>query len=389
MSRRRIHGYADAARSLHRGTAMANALARGLHKRPAAGGAATRAVRRRRGAPAEEAGGQMVTRNMRRGKKPKRNLREAFKLLQLSSQPLYYRFQGLNKTCSATGGWRGCHQVTDATGNAYQPLKLFDVTSYGTAFPAAALYFNSNGYAQFDAGTLPTQTSTGTSQNNWVSENLPLNTAARVPCDILEWVSAKLMLYGSLTRPTKWEVSLVQFSKDLFIPPLAGQSLVLDSGTLNDITAFWQYMSKPWTFNPLDQQNPKFRRWVKFLQRRTFMIQPKETIDAAVDGANIGAGTQVPNMVQCNLFWRANRTQRYDWNPTARLGAFAQDAAFQTATEDNDVAVAPRQRVYLMVRAQAPVTSSVTNAGAAVNTLTDPSFDYCLRVKHKRSGGRS
>lgn len=340
----------------------------------------------------------MIKASIAMGRRPRLSVRSVNKLQMANTQNVIFRVQGMNQTCSAVGGYAQLGLVGNGT-NFWPPIALCDVTSIS----APAIVHNPCFYLQRNNATArysvynewKAQDSGGASalHSYWTIEQasdpnaLGGATGSLIKGSVLDWVSIRLMLYGSLTRPTTFNVMLVSFKRK-WVDPLELQQNAATLADDNDAAGFWESIAKPLSYNPLDLQNPKYRKYMKVLKRHTVCLQPKLTTEAQVDGASVSAGTYVPHMEQLNFFWRANRKQNYAWFPQDSANpntGILNNAAYQTVGSQAQSVVAPRARVYLMITANVAVQSAsgAGNPTGAPITLTDPSFDYVIRTKHR------
>lgn len=340
------------------------------------------------------------------GKKKRLSLQ---KLVRNNKSYSIYRYQGLTSLDTA-GGYFPCNtNQAGGTGPVLWPLHIFDLTN------APNLLFDGTSnnvvsdlmhFRAVTPGTDPTsnivfeatrasqnQDGTGVVPGVWLYEKAVGGPTVfnNVPefGNVLEWVQFKLMLYGTLTRPVRWRVELIQLRYDWLHPDFFVRTST-DPGTLNpdylqQRNAFWQYMLKPYTTTPLNTQatfNKGLYTVVKTLCDT--IIEPKLSTEPnaqATTWPNTG-GTPLPHQKELNVFYRMNRKVRYDWNDNDGVNMATSNLGWQQNLGECQTSVAPRARMYLMIRATAPVNNTGAQPSAAV--LSDPTFDIMIRKKHAK-----
>jgi len=299
------------------------------------------------------------------GRRLRKNLRSLWRVVGAQIEKLRYNFQAV----SQFGGTRGFFALDYSTfpGPAYCPCYVFDITGCvnnigGTNVPGAA------GYRLAFSGP------TDSGVVNWVDESYRWSVEAGSHAgstlltpngrSMLNWMSAKMMFYAPLQRPTKFSIELIQIHKTECCP---FEEIPYGSTTPQRInaTAFWQYMIKPYIFNPLDVLETSYRKYYRVIKRITFTMDPKETTESVNT-----------RMKEVNFFQRFNRVCNYNWEQSDRVALEVDEPAVNLAV--NKVTVTPRARIYLLIRALA--TKDSPDGG--FNANRHPSFDIKLRTQH-------
>lgn len=274
---------------------------------------------------------------------------------------------------------------TVAAGTYYPPCHLWDVSSApnnvaGTVTTAQCGYrlsFSNPG----NTGTL--QWRTLSNPNSVIRSGHGQTSTASVPNNksMLTGVSAKFMFYAPLLLPVRVKVALVQIMDDKFHPPKNPSGTIPDvGGSSPDNTAlgvttdyntvmFWQQVIHNYVKNPVVTGDGNLvNKNLKVLKSRSFILNPKESVDAANTTYH-----------QYNFYHKFNRVMKYNWGDATKVDLTANDAEY-TAVQENKCSVEPRARLYLMV-----VADSGYNTGDVEVTTSTPSYDVSLRFYHTDS----
>ena len=81
-----------------------------------------------------------------------------------------------------------------------------------------------------------------------IIDNLPSGSST------LDWMSARLLFYNSLTLPTRYQIDVVQIKDTRLMPETAS----VNTATPFHV-AFWQAMVKRFTQNPLETGDTKYQ----------------------------------------------------------------------------------------------------------------------------------
>jgi len=322
------------------------------------------------------------------------------KLIRQSLTRSYFRWQNISPFDSAGGALKLQWSQAGAAGSAVDlPLHIFTLT--GTPqFTAGALEPGQCGWylrdsSEADSGTKAFYGMGGDSSLDyaygWNQENI--TTTGYQPsfpneAAILHSVHIKMLMYGPVSRPTRFKLDIIQLNQPWLCP---GTAPPADSATdfyTSEFNAFWTYMVKPYTYSPLVIQDPKFRRYFKVLASKTVTIEPRTAIEMPRDPASITStlplvttgGTLTPHMHELNWFYKMDRRVRYDWNDNVDVAENNPD--FQVNRDNLRVDVTPRARVFLLVRALA----TKFDQGAVSTYVSCPTYDIMLRKNvHKLS----
>lgn len=310
-------------------------------------------------------------------------------LVNSALEPQWYRVQGLNRFALTTGGFYGLKNATTATGDYILPVHVWDLTSIinlnapGSAniSPNVGFTLYNNTAGESYAHTLSSVTEAGTTVNNCnlLFENTSYSSRAYddpLRKSFHEYSHIKMMLYGTLNRPTKYLIQIVKF-KDGEVDPLWA------AGTNAEKKKLFHYLASPYMTNMLEMGTPQAKQYVKVI--KTYSV----TIDRPTEYGEVLAG--LPKHLrsqELNIFLPHNRVRRYDWigasTPIEPDGTgFDQDngVGFDTRTD-------PRNRLYLMIRALVP-TEEISADGLETTVqrapIVDyqPSYDLILRQKHQ------
>lgn len=329
----------------------------------------------------------------------KRNLRpQAYinRLVRANIQKSIIRFCNVSSVAS-TGGAKVIAQYNENSQYSYVPVHAYEITSYlnnvngaeQRATPGHVLGFvNASGKANWWPlwGYQPDGT---TGSQEWQLENAPgvSGSFANAPLerDLLKWVSAKFILYGTNTYPVRYRVQLVRFTKPWLVPSLTMSGESYRTEHQQDAQAFWQDYTKRLTYSPI-MNHARQPKGMVVLKDMTIFIDPKETSEQ----------TPSPHQRQVNFFMRLNKVCNYDWSKQeyAATNAFLNDDSYISEQGDHRIRVHPMARLFLLITATAPNQKSgaasyssldaVQGVNAPFTTATDPSYDINLRVCHEQ-----
>lgn len=381
-------------------------------------------------------------RRYRVGRRPRKNVRQLWKRAKQGMDAVVYRWQGMNKFDSLSVGYCPlAYRMQTGGTTAHFPLHLFNLTgrpnyvrdiptgtsTFWTPMPAYVLTGPTGSTGNFAWSYLGGQGANGSSGSHagykaWQLEHSDHAVTNNAPLsgDTLDWVQAKIMLYGTNTTPTKFMIDVVQFMDDTLYPQTYGTDWPVVDPPVNtydpgaptedvkgtrERNQFWQSMVKPLVYSPLVVGNygeAKVGKKMKIIRSMTHMINPTSLVDTTS-----GAGTPrvIPNMRQVELFIRFNRNQNYDYE--GRVQVDPDDASYvQTIQNTINIDVKPKARIFLMLRAlcpdsgqDAPVVENATITGTGYSgqggavyytpILRDgkyiqPSYDIVIRKKHSK-----
>lgn len=180
-----------------------------------------------------------------------------------------------------------------------------------------------------------------------------------------EYTSVKLELIGAQKQATVFNVSLIQLTE-------VQADFVSALSSNREKSRFLDWLTRPYMYSALNSGPAQGRPDCKILSSQTYRLNP-EDIDSY--------GTLPGSKRTVNMFVRHNRTRRYDWNQ-GYPAAHGQAPIYDVETNDNfNVRVDPKYRVYLVIRAQDFVQSSVDDPLAAPDPADTPSYNIMLRNK--------
>lgn len=367
------------------GTGLGNVAQRAAAaKKRSAGGAGTITRRKRR---TKDAGNMSdyskVTCNYGRDLSA---LMRTMRIVGGNTEKTKWSFRALNKF----GGTQGKASLksiqTGLTGTAiYMPLHIYDLTCVNNSNSGTPIFPTIGNHLKFSTeldaiASTPVQAQweaiyqdLGSSNGAWIANTGPSGDTV-VPTAVtgqieggnafLDYVSVKLLLYGATAQPNKFLIELIQITKDDLVPnPEAVQA----AGVPTQLhTAFWQYMSKRFCYNPIDTNNTNMRRYYKVLKSLTVEFDPKESSE-----------TSTNRYKEVRMFLKMNRKLDYRWKEDDLIAMSTGDTQKNLAS--NQCYVHPRARVFLMIRALNPFQGPSATSTAA-NT---PTYDIVLDKVHR------
>lgn len=342
------------------------------------------------------AGAELSYDRYKGGRRAKQNLRGAWKVLNSNKQRNIYFAEYLNRFMT-NSSYPGYQQIktafagSSATGAMSSlPLHLYSLS--------AAPQITNGSISKPTCGhvlQLSDAASTGYVKflnlaNNWDLQNVSGSSTGvqSFPgqIDNLKSVSIKLALFGSQTRATKYCIQLVQLRK----PYLHPEFVNYQTNTSEQAAArvFYDQLTKDYSFSPVSFINSPSQKDIKVLKTWTKIIQPRLTTEQQdVIGELTAGGSTLGAMPHCellNIYHIFNRTQRYNWsdNQTTAEPTGTSDTPPAQQLGDNRNDVTWNARVYLMVRALAPIIqySDGFDSGAC------PSYDISIRTYHENLG---
>lgn len=334
------------------------------------------------------------------GRPMKHTLSNAWKLLTSAKDRVTLRWSNLTSFDLPGAVPLVNRQVTPtaagSTARRVVPMHVYDVSSFvnnieGTVTlggVAQTPYFTDLGDAVW--APLFGQTAGGTPISTWQLEDTPGQSGAsgaNIPlrADIWSYLSVKMNLYGTLQRPTKYDIKLIKLKADRFVPRWDGTGYPQENnGNSNsdenkEHDSFWQAMAKPFVFNNLNDQPASHRADYTVLKSWNFIINPPENTETLVQ----------PHFKECNLFMRMNRLQRYDWQPTTQqIGADINTGKWMAETSKLQPFLKPTERVYMVIRALAASATPITvdsdaNFSNCFDVNFHPSYDIVIKTQHE------
>lgn len=306
---------------------------------------------------------------LRRGRKPRQNLRQLWKLNRVNNSRVIYGSQQLKTYSSGFGSTFLSNNATDSASVLTCPCHIYDITAApntvgnGTTITNPLFRYiptfsnnTSSGVLSWNLDTV-LATQQGTGPQNGSTVNAPVEKS------MLDYLNAKFLFYAPTALPVRIDVKIFQITDERLIPAFDGQ-------TTDDTfaTAFYQGMLKRYMFNPLETGAPDYHGNFKVMASRTLYFQPKESTESVTT-----------KMKQMDIFMRFNRLCNYRWRQRDKM-AMLQDDPQQN---DNgslmfENTVHPRARIFLGIFAQAGASTT------ADQTTVHPSYDFKIQMKHSQ-----
>lgn len=181
----------------------------------------------------------------------------------------------------------------------------------------------------------------------------------------LESFKAKFVLNGPTQKATKWCIQLVQLSETV-TPGWANSND-------NVATAFWEAISKPYGFSPLDPGPAShLKKYIKVLKSMYVNMDAPESTEDHVSA----------RMRQIDFTGFLNRTCNYAWGHKTDKTNLSTDDIPENANTGNhqefSTHVHPNARVYIMVRALCTFRDLEIPSNAVY-----PSYDILLQTTHR------
>ena len=319
--------------------------------------------------------------NRKWGKKPRKTVKQAFKLINSEMDNYIYRYQGIFPFNSANGYFSLSRDQTGGVpANASTellPLMLFDLCANN--FNTSTSSNNTCGWVlrrtftalkgNYDFVAATAKSADGvTGSTQWQIEDATTSKTS-VRKALLDWLDLRLVCVGPTQMPCKFVIQIVQFKNDWEHPQACIAGNVLPENEAIEKNAFWDAQVWPLITNPIDILNPSKKKFdMKVVHSVSFILDPKES-------------SETQPMGHCKIvkiFKRFNRLQRYDWDQQAQIDQTTAlpNIGWQvnnsiSSLQDN---VVPRARMYLMVKAE-----NFTGGAGGLPTL--PSFDIMMRKK--------
>lgn len=199
-------------------------------------------------------------------------------------------------------------------------------------------------------------------------ESSSLASAQSFSTSMLKWVEIRMQIQGPRNIPGRIRVDLVQLLDDEYDNAPNGSSVV-DGTNSTPHQVFWQSVIAEDVCNPIHKITRPKRPGFRFLGSKSFVTQPRESIDNDTRG----------QMHVLKWFVRLNHTCNYNNAGTT----FTDDAnqvtgVLPTNTAGNTVSpyTDTSKKIFLMVRSLAP------SATAAVDNTVHGSFEINMRTCH-------
>lgn len=361
------------------------------------------------------------------GRKPRKNVRQAWKRIDGGLESVVYRYQAMNKFDSTTAGFTPIKYVQLSDAPAYQiyPVHLINLSGRtnfvrntnadtAVAYTPLVRYFlyktdntASGTYAwqalkgQQADGTTPAGSLGAGKDHAWqveYSSHAQFANNSPLDHDTLDWVQAKFMLYGTNALPVRYTIQIVQFNDPWIAPQTyatnwpGGDGLtnydpglpVPDAKGLREKNNFFGQLVQKLIVSPLDvATSGATKAKMKVLKSYQCIINPNTTIENA---AGTSGTIVTPHQRQLDIFVRFNRMQNYAWE--GRNAIDPDVAAFDQPQQTTiNVDVPYKARIYMLVTATCAEMETSTNAAWPTNAYTtalryQPSYDVIIRKKH-------
>lgn len=215
----------------------------------------------------------------------------------------------------------------------------------------------------------------GSLNANWQVEKSshPDTVAGCYPQDqsILKWIQLEMELNGCTSQPTKYTIEVCKFNEEVTPNVNIGGSQT--DGNYNE---FWDNEMKSYTFSPLSQLVPGYKKKKKYVLRR-WNVDLDPTASFENDAR--------PHVKTFRVFLRMNTKCTYDWKyatGTGQAPADFEDVDYKQEDNENQNQVDPKARLFLLIRA----TNYVLNtAPAQITTANTPDMNLRVRACHLMS----
>lgn len=263
------------------------------------------------------------------------------------------------------------------------PLHVYDLTCMNNVVNGSVLSASPGVFALQTTLTgsvswLPlvgNQPSSGTSANWQYEDTATLGTnAGSQPLreTLMDWVQARMMCYGSAKMATEYTIEVIQLREDYLCPDIMSGTLPSTAGIdyKNAANQFWNSYVKSYCAHPVATTVPTNRKHYRVIKTIRFTLQPRLSNET---DANVG------HCKQLNIFFRTNRTCKYDWAEDTIDPNVESGATFPTQQGQLQLTVHPKARMYMTIRA-----TNVTEIVSPAVPTTDytPSYDLLLRKKY-------
>lgn len=317
------------------------------------------------------------------------------KLVNASKQTQILRFSAispfmnttttpLNAQKTETGaGALWLHNFYDGVSTNSLPLHIYDLSSINNVINGTVTSHYPGSYMKMAAatgavswaalvGNLPN--GAGTSAYWQYEDTASLGTnAGTQPLrqTLMDYVHARLMCYGSAKMATEYVIEIIQLKDDWLCPDIMGGTLPSSTGLnyKNSANQFWSSYVKSYCAHPVATTNPQSQKNYKVVKTIRFTLQPSLSIetDSAVGHAK-----------QLNIFFRTNRTCKYDWAEDTIDPNVESGLTYPTEQGQLQLTVHPKARMYMTIRA-----TNVTQLNNVVPSVDyTPSYDILLRKKY-------
>lgn len=328
-------------------------------------------------------GGNELTRSKRQLTMHKYKLS---KLVNMQFNQIKETFRGVTNF-DTNVGYFPCYNYIADNGTGWYPMVVFNLTQKcppsDTSFERnVALRYGFSATAKntpLETGALAGQTANGTGSTQFwqpfysetaIESGQGTNNVQAFNKLHLDYISARFNLYGARNRDTRWTISLVS--------PIEEEQDFIAINTDKDNSEsklMLQELTRQYIWSNLQQDTVKgSKRYLKVLKEWEYKIPASNTTDIAPVG----------KIHEANIFMKLNRVIDYAWTNNVlqvqdRAAIDGPDwAVMSTTLTANQKLPKPNLRLYLVVRAFAPVATN-----AAAPSANDPSFDLILNRKFR------
>ena len=343
--------------------------------------------------------GELSVNQYKYGKSPRQNLKQAWKEIKSNEQQNINYYEACNRYM-ANPTYPGAQLInyvfygSNQSGQNGQPLHLYSLSATpqivgGTITNPAALNvlrrsdISTSSYVNFGTfGNYQIQNTSGPS-------NFAQSFAGQQ--DILKSVSINMVLYGSVTRPIKYLIQMVQFRKPYLHPDYIN-AIVANSGTpinqpeISKATAFYDELTKQYVYSPISFSDNTQYKDMKVMKSWVHVIQPAlSTERVQVESETSGAVNQaMPHSKIVKIFYKLNRRQRYNWDDSIQPGLSTSNTTdtVPVIAGANKLDTTYNARVYLMVRALSPICTY----NGSYDSAAQASYDIAIREYHCNLG---
>ncbi|RYX87099.1 hypothetical protein EON73_02060 [bacterium] len=356
----------------------------------------TTQTRRRRRNTQSDPASELVAQNYSGGRTMRKNVKNAYRILKANTEQNIYASAFCNRYMANPNNpgslWiKSSFSGTTQQGVMTLPLNLHNLSATPNFNGSAVTYPPSFYYLRTTDPTSATAVPVFGTQGQFTIVNSSASTLTQNSfpgqTDMFNAVSIKMCLYGTLSRPMKYLIQLVQLKKPYLHPDFINLNTNIGP-EMSKAQAFYSELVRPYAYNPCTFQDPKQQRDLKVLKSWVHYIQPRNSSESAQGVAesttNVESSGAMPHSKLFNIYHKFNRIQRYDWDDSASTAlptTNSQDTQLQIAGA-NKMDVNYPARIYLMVRALSPVPSY---SDASVPDI-HPSYDCVIRTYHTNLG---
>lgn len=320
--------------------------------------------------------GEYQTKRRTLGRYKRHGLKYVNRQLRLATTTYYQRFTAINPYLTANCGKIDIFNFLDTTNQAaYLPIRLFDLTSFSQSGATAPCGYEIRLAPSSATNVVVVQgtKADATAGTGYFAEDSTTATAVTARRANLKYCNIRLLLYGTISVPVKYEIGILRIKEDEYNPQFIVNEQAGASSN-QKVFSFWEYMATKFAYNPIQvMDGQEHKRHYHYRPIKTFLMETTQT--------NEGSAT-IPHAQQFDIFYKKDRMYSFDWYNTAGLAqADIGGTAKWTSYGYNLLQSGPdyKYREYLMIRA---LTQNRSGAPpASFSKTTDPSFDILIRQK--------